>query len=155
MRPIPPPVAEFLRGKRLAVAGVSRNAAQAANAIYQKLQGAGYEVLAINPAAPDARGIPCYPDVRSLPGTVDGVVFAAPPAAAVEVVQQCAERGISRIWLHRSFGKGSVSEEAVSECGRRGLTCLVGGCPLMYLPPVDIGHRCFRWLLRLGGKVPG
>jgi len=33
---LPAPVAEFLRGKRIAVAGVSREAGQAANAVYRK-----------------------------------------------------------------------------------------------------------------------
>ena len=32
---------------------------------------------------------------------------------------------------------------------------MVGGCPMMYCKPVDFGHRCMRWLLRFGGKVPG
>ncbi len=155
MRPTPVPVAEFLEGKRLGVAGVSRKAGQTANLIYDKLRGAGYEVLALNPATSEARGIPCYPDIRTVPGAVDGVVFAAPPAAAVDVVKQCAERGVPRIWFHRSFGQGSVSAEAVAECGRRGVTCIVGGCPLMYVAPVDVAHRCLRWILRLGGRVPG
>jgi hypothetical protein len=34
------------------------------------------------------------------------------------------------------------------------LQCIVGGCPLMYCEPVDLPHRCMRWLLRMGGKVP-
>jgi predicted CoA-binding protein len=35
---LPEPVAEFLRGKRIAVAGVSREPAQPANAVYRKLR---------------------------------------------------------------------------------------------------------------------
>jgi len=37
MTKVPDLVAEFLRGKRFAVAGVSRHSGQAANAIYRKL----------------------------------------------------------------------------------------------------------------------
>ena len=27
--------------------------------------------------------------------------------------------------------------------------------PMMYVAPVDPAHRCMRWLLRWGGRVPG
>jgi predicted CoA-binding protein len=45
----PESVATFLRGRRLAVAGVSRQPGQAANAVFRKLRGAGYEVFPNNP----------------------------------------------------------------------------------------------------------
>ncbi|MBA3886013.1 MAG: hypothetical protein H0X67_09815 [Acidobacteria bacterium] len=61
-----------------------------------------------------------------------------------------AVAGVSR----RSFGQGSVSDEAVQECGRLGLTCIVGGCLLMYCEPVDFPHRCMRAVLRWRGRLP-
>jgi hypothetical protein len=73
---------------------------------------------------------------------------------AAQVVRQCAELGIRQVWLHRSFGQGSVAEEAVRECERRGIRCLVGGCPMMYCEPVDFGHRCMRWVLKLQSRLP-
>jgi acyl-CoA synthetase (NDP forming) len=82
-------------------------------------------------------------------------VIATHPGASIEVVRQCAARGVGRVWLHRSFGEGSVSADAVRECEARGIRCIVGGCPLMYCPPIDLGHRCMRWLLRWQGRVPG
>ena len=155
MPKLPSNVAAFLDGKRFAVAGVSRRPQQAANAIYRKLLDAGFEVLPVNPNATMVEGVPCYPDVASIPGTVDGVVIATPPEAALNVVRRCADKGIRQVWFHRSFGTGSVSKEALRECEARGVDAIVGGCPLMYCEPVDGGHRCIRSLLRLFGKVPG
>jgi predicted CoA-binding protein len=155
MANVPQPVAEFLRGKRIAVAGVSRDAGQAANAIYRKLRDAGYDALPVNPNASEVEGVRCYPDLASVPGAIEGVVVATHPKVSVEPVRQCSERGVPRVWLHRSFGQGSVSEAAIRECKARGVECIVGGCPLMYCAPVDLGHRCIRWLLRWGGRVPG
>ena len=152
---LPEPVAEFLRGRRIAVAGVSREPGQAANAVYRKLRNSRYEAFPINPSAPEVEGARCYPDLGSIPGPVDGVVIATHPAVSVELVRQCGERGIGRVWLHRSFGEGSVSEEAIRECEARGIQCIVGGCPLMYCEPVDLGHRCMSWWLRRRGRVPG
>ena len=83
------------------------------------------------------------------------MIVATHPDVSVELVRQCAELGVKNVWFHRSFGNGSVSEEAVTECGRNGISCLVGGCPLMYCGPVDPFHRLMRWWLRLRRRVPG
>lgn len=155
MPTLPDSVADFLRGKRIAVAGVSRSGKEAANAIYRKLRDSGYEALPVNPAAREVEGVRCFPDLASIPGTVDGVVIATHPKVSVELVRQCHNHGIRRVWFHRSFGQGSVSEEAVRECGAHRIDCIVGGCPLMYLEPVDGAHRCFRWWLRWRRRVPG
>jgi uncharacterized protein len=56
MSKVPAPVDEFLRGRRLAVAGVSRDTTQPANAIYRKLRDSGYDVFAINPNATEVEG---------------------------------------------------------------------------------------------------
>lgn len=148
MKTPPGPVAEFLRGKRFAVAGVSRNKQEAANAVFRKLRGAGREVVPINPNADEIEGVRCYPDLASVPGErIDGVVVATHPKVAVEVVRQCVERGVPRVWFHRSFGEGSVSEEAVRACEEHGTHAIVGGCPMMFCEPVDVAHRCMRWWL--------
>jgi predicted CoA-binding protein len=155
MAQMPQPVAQFLAGKRFAVAGVSRDAGQPANAVFRKLRASGYEVFAVNPNAAEVEGVRCYPDIGSLPEPIDGVVIATHPSASAAVVRQCAERGIGKIWFHRSFGDGSVSEPALRECEARGIEPIVGGCPLMYCAPVDLGHRCMRWWLRRQRRVPG
>ena len=155
MATVPNSVATFLRGKRFAVAGVSRDKGQAANAVYRKLRSAGYDVIPVNPNATEVEGVRCYPDLQSIPPPLDGVVIATHPAVAAELVRQCAALGVRSVWFHRSFGDGSVSEEAVRECAARGIEAIVGGCPLMYCQPVDIGHRCMRWWLRRRGRVPG
>ena len=54
MAQVPESVAEFLRGKRIAVAGVSRGQPQSANFIFRKLRDAGYETFPVNPRATPA-----------------------------------------------------------------------------------------------------
>ncbi len=147
-------VADFLSRRRVAVAGVSRSPDQAANAVYRKLRGAGYAVFAVNPEAREVENETCYPDLESIPGGVEAVVVATPPAATEEVVRQCAELGISRVWMHRSFGEGSVSESAVDYCRAHDIEVIAGGCPLMFCEPVDLGHRCMRWILSFSGGMP-
>jgi hypothetical protein len=82
-------------------------------------------------------------------------VIATHPRHAADLVRQCAAHDVGRVWLHRSFGEGSVSEEAIREAAARNIACIVGGCPLMYCEPVDLAHRGMRWWLKRGGHVPG
>jgi predicted CoA-binding protein len=154
MAKLPESVAEFLRGRRFAVAGVSRTHTEAANAVFAKLLKSRYEVVPVNPNAAEVEGVKCYPDLAAVPGELDGVVIATTPAASLKVVRQCRARGVRRVWLHRSFGQGSVSEEAVRACEDAGIACIAGGCPLMYCEPVDMAHRCMRWWLGRKGRVP-
>ena len=147
-------VDDFLAQKRIAVAGVSRSGSEAANTIYRKLRNAGYEVYATNPNADEVEGDPCYPDLASLPEKVDGVVIATHPEVTEQIVRACADQGIGRVWIHRSFGQGSVSEEAVDYCRQNGITVLAGGCPMMFCEPVDLAHKCMRWVLNLTGGLP-
>ena len=150
----PDTVATFLQGRRFAVAGVSRSSGQAANAVYRKLKAAGYEVFPINPNASEVEGVPCYHDVRSVPGFLDGVVIATAPSISADIVKQCGDCGVRRVWLHRSFGDGSVSPEAIRTSQALHIDCIVGGCPLMFCEPVDFAHRCMRWWLQRQGRVP-
>lgn len=151
---IPDTIAEFLRGRHIAVAGVSRHPGQAANAVFRKLRDSGYEVFAINPKAQQVEGVTCYPRIGAVPVQPDGVVIATAPDVSVQLIRDCSDLGVRRVWFHRSFGNGSVSEEAVRECDARGIHCIVGGCPLMFCEPVDFGHKCMRWWLQRQGRVP-
>jgi predicted CoA-binding protein len=155
MTNMPRPVAEFLAGRRIVVAGVSRQGKSAANSVFRKLRASGYEVVPINPNAVEVEGASCFRDLGSVPDILDGVVVGTHPNVAAEIVRQCAERGVGRVWLHRAFGQGSVSRAAVQECEKHRIACIVGGCPLMYCEPVDVFHRCMRWWLRWQGRVPG
>lgn len=146
--------ADFLSRDRIAIAGVSRKGDTAANVIYRKLRGSGRRVFAINPNAEVVEGDPCFANLASIPGGVEAVVVATHPSISAQVVEECASLGIQRVWLHRSFGTGSVSEDAVRISRERGLSVIAGGCPMMFYEPVDLGHKCMRWFLEFGGRLP-
>lgn len=147
-------VQAFLAQRRIAVAGVSRAGDIPANYIYRKLRDAGYEVFAINPNAETIEGDHCYSSVAAIPGGVEGLVYAGPAGAALETVRGCAEAGVRSIWMHRSFGPGSVDEGAVKLCNELGIGVIAGACPMMYVNPVDLPHRCMRWFFGVTGKLP-
>jgi predicted CoA-binding protein len=148
MRPLESAVQAFLRGRRFAVAGVSREGNLPANLIFRKLRDAGYEVVPVNPHAEEVEGVRCYAALSDVPGELDGLVIATPPEAAPDLVRACIERGIGQVWMHRLAGPGSVSEEAVALAREAGIAVIPGSCPMMWVEPVDAAHRCFRWVLR-------
>lgn len=156
MSDLPASVAAFLAGKRIAVAGVSRDPKlHVGNAIFKKLVAGGYETFAVNPNATEVEGVKCYPALGAIPGDIDGVIVATRPEMAISIVRQCTEKGVRRVWFHRSFGQGSVTEEAVAAAKSAGIETIESGCPMMYLEPVDGGHRFFCWILKFLGKAPG
>lgn len=155
MEPIKDAAAEFLGKKRIAVTGVSRNPANhGGNIVYQRLRSRGYQVFAVNPNATEVEGDPCYPDLRSIPGGVEGVVIATRPETAESTMRECAELGIDHVWMHRGPGAGSVSPAAALYGREQGITVIDGGCPLMFGPTADFGHKCMRPILTLTGSVP-
>jgi predicted CoA-binding protein len=99
----PESVTTFLRGRRFAVAGVSRQPGQAANAVFRKLRDAGYETFPINPKAKEVEGVKCYGDVGSVPGHLDGVVIATAPDVSAQIVRECSAHDVRRVWFHRSL----------------------------------------------------
>ena len=147
--------AEFLANKRIAVTGVSRTPkGHGSNGVDQRLRQRGYEVFAVNPNAETVEGDVCYPDLRSIPGGVDAVVIATRPELAEETMRECVELRIHHVWMHRSFGDGSVCDEATVFGREQGITVIDGGCPLMFEPTADIGHKVMRFLFTRTGKVP-
>lgn len=145
---------EFLAQRRIAVAGVSRDPKQPANLIYRRLRDHGYDVFAVNPNAQEVEGDRCFASVTALPEHVDGVVVVTPPEASAEVVEECAEAGVPRVWLHRGIGPGSVSDEAIAYGRSHGMRVIPGGCPNMFGPTSDPGHRCMCAVLRWSGRIP-
>ena len=146
---------EFLAAKRVAVTGVSRNPqGHGGNIVYQRLRQRGFEVFAVNPNAESVEGDRAYPDLTSIPGGVEAVVIATKPETAEATMRECAALGIDRVWMHRSVGAGSVSSEATEYGRAQGITVIDGGCPLMFDPTADFGHKCMRWMFTMSGAVP-
>jgi predicted CoA-binding protein len=146
---------EFLSNHRIAVTGVSRNPqTHGANYVYRRLRDRGYEVFAVNPNADEVEGDPCFHDLKSIEGGVNAVVIGTRPEIAEHTMRECAELGIRNVWMHRSFGTGSVSDEATSYGRELGITVIDGGCPLMFDPCADPGHKAMRFIFTMTGKVP-
>ena len=145
--------ARFLAAKRVAVTGVSRTPeTHGSNNVYKRLRERGYEVFAVNPNADEVEGDRCYQDLKAIPGGVEAVVIGTRPEIAEDTMRECAELGITQVWMHRGPGAGSVSDAATAYGRAQGITVIDGGCPLMFGPTADLGHKVMRVIY--AGKVP-
>lgn len=146
---------EFLACKRIAVTGVSRNPkGHGSNAVYKRLRDRGFQVFAVNPNADSVEGDTCYHTLAAIPGGVEAVVIGTRPDQDENTVRECIELGIKRVWMHRSFGAGSVSSKAAALGRDNGVTVIAGGCPLMFEPAADSMHKALRFVCTLSGAAP-
>jgi uncharacterized protein len=144
---------QFLANKRIAVTGVSRTPkGHGSNIVYQRLRQRGYQVFAVNPKANEVEGDRCYQDLKAIPGGVEAVVIGTRPEIAEDTMRECAELGIKHVWMHRGPGAGSVSDAATGYGRQHGITVIDGGCPLMFGPTADFGHKIMRFVY--AGNVP-
>jgi uncharacterized protein len=143
----------FLANKRVAVTGVSRTPkTHGSNTVYRRLRERGYEVFAVNPNAKEVEGDRSYKDLSSIPGGVGAVVIGTRPEFAQDTVRECVELGIKHVWMHWGAGASSVSSAATDYGRQNGITVIDGGCPLMFGPTADFGHKLMR--LVYAGHVP-
>lgn len=158
MAKIDPLVKDFLAQRRIAIVGVSDKRETGCNLAYRKFKDAGYSVSAVNPHITTFEGDPCYPDLKSIPERPEAVFILTNPKVTEQIVQQCIELGIRRVWMHCLMGTKpglavnmtSVSQEAVRMCRENGIEVIPGSCPNQYLNP-DFGHAMMRVIFRTLG----
>ena len=147
---------EFWALKRLAVVGVSRDPKHFSNVIWHELRERRYEAIPVNPNASEIDGKPCYRRVQDVVPPVDGVVVMTPPDVTDQVVRDCAEAGVTHVWMHRGMGggRGAVSQTAVEYCESHGIDVVAGYCPYMFLPGTPFFHGLHAAAKKLTGSYP-
>jgi predicted CoA-binding protein len=146
---------DFLAQRRLAVVGVSRDPHDFSRGLFRELLRRGYDLVPVNPAGGVVEGLPCARRVQDVQPPVDGALLMTPAGRAEQVVRDCADAGIPRVWLHRGIGPGAMSDAAVSLCREKGIAVVDGECPYMFLPASGLVHRThgfFRRLARSRGR---
>jgi predicted CoA-binding protein len=139
---------EFLGAKRIAVVGVSRNGRDFSRMVLRELAQRGYDVVPVHPSLREAEGRTCYARVQDVRPAPEAALLLTAPAATEQVVRDCAEAGVRRVWLHRGGGPGSASDAAVAFCEANGIAVVRDLCPFMALPGAGLAHRVHGFFRR-------
>lgn len=112
----------IFRPKRIALLGVSNDPASVGGITLKNLIGGGFRgvVYPINPRREAVMGVPCYPDVKSLPKTPDLAVIMTAAESVPQLVIECGEAGINGIVIMSAGFKesgeaGKILEEKLKE----------------------------------------
>jgi len=102
----------IFRPRRIALLGVSNDPKSVGGITLKNLVGGGFQgvVYPINPKREAVLGIPCYPDVESLPKTPDLAVIMTAAKQVPELVRQCCEAGIAGVVIMSAGFKESGEE---------------------------------------------
>ena len=82
--------------KSVAVIGASRDPERVGGKVFRNLLFAGFSgvIFPVNPKTTSVGGVLSYPTVEHVPGDVDLAVIMVPAAQVLEVIDQCARKGV-------------------------------------------------------------
>lgn len=140
---------EFIASEPIAIAGVSRDPKKFGFAAFRELKDKGMNVIPVNPHGGEIHQSIVYPDLKSLPAGVKGLIIMTPPAATAGVVKEALEMGIKQIWIQQH----SDSKEALDELKDSGINFITGQCILMHYKPHSF-HKFHAGLKRFFGRFP-
>ena len=88
-----------------------------AEMVVHALKEAGFPAIyPVNPKYTEVLGLRCYPDLVSIPGAVDHVVVSIPAESALELLDQCAAKGVKSVhFFTAGFGESGLTERAELE----------------------------------------
>jgi acyl-CoA synthetase (NDP forming) len=86
----------FLNPRGVAVVGVSSDPSRIGGQALRLLTDFGFagKIYPVNPKYPDIKGLPCYPDLASVPQPCDVAIIAVSAAQVASAIEQCGRAGI-------------------------------------------------------------
>jgi predicted CoA-binding protein len=147
-------VEDFLKQKRIAIAGVSRRPQDFSRMMLREFLHRGYDAIPVNPNAGDMEGIRTKARITDIQPPPDAVLLMTSPEKADELVHDCAAAGVKRVWMHRGIGTSALSANAREFCRRTGITVIAGECPFMHFPNAGTVHKIHRFFRQISGRMP-
>ncbi|TAK61855.1 MAG: CoA-binding protein [Bacteroidetes bacterium] len=147
-------IQEFLRLKRFAMLGVSRNPKEFSRALFKEFLTQGYDVIPVNPSVSEIDRHRCYSRVNDIEPHVSAALLMTPPAGTESLIRDCADAGITLVWLYGISGMKDVNVNTVHFCKERDIKVIAGYCPFMFMSSSSWFHRLHGSAWKLLGKYP-
>ncbi|HEY0938256.1 MAG TPA: GNAT family N-acetyltransferase, partial [Trebonia sp.] len=118
--------------RSVAVIGVSRRTGTVGRSVLDNIRAGGYRgpLYAVNASAGTAQigGVPCFPDVASLPETPDLAVLAVPPPAVTATAEACGRRGVRGLVVLTAAVDAPAGAALLAVCRRYGMRLVGPNC---------------------------
>lgn len=121
-------IREFVNQRVWALVGASADRSKYGNMILRDLRKAGYIIYPVNPSETEIEGLRAYPTLADLPEPPQVVDIVVPSSVTEEIVRQCAELGLNRVWMQ----PGAESEEAIAFCQDRDIKVVHHACAMVH-----------------------
>jgi predicted CoA-binding protein len=110
----------------IAVVGLSGKRFRPSYGVAEYMQRAGYRIIPVNPREPQVLGEMSYPDLDSVPDSVDIVDIFRRAEFVPEIVEAAIRKGAKAIWMQ----EGVIHEDAARRATDAGLTVVMDRCIL-------------------------
>ena len=118
---------KILNGYRtVAVVGLSPDPNRPSHKVATYLAQHGYEIIPVNPDAPEILGKTSYPDLQSLPQSVEVVDIFRRSEEVLPIVDEAIKIGAKAVWMQ----EGVINEAAASRARDAGLLVVMDKCML-------------------------
>jgi predicted CoA-binding protein len=145
---------EFLAVKRFAMVGVSRDEKEFSRKLYHELWRRGYDIVPVNPFVGHIDGKPCLARVQDIRPPVTSALLMTSQSITDKVLRDCADAGITLVWIYGISGVKNVSQSALKICDETGMKVVSGYCPFMFFHGTAFFHRLHGFVLKLTRSYP-
>ena len=101
------------RTRTIAVVGISDRPDRPSHFVSQYMQQAGYRIIPVNPRYDTVLGVPCWPDLASIPESVDMVNVFRPSADTPQIARQAVAIGAQSLWLQQGIFNAEAEKIAL------------------------------------------
>jgi predicted CoA-binding protein len=112
--------------RTVAVVGLSSKPDRPSYKVANYLKEQGYRVIPVNPMEKEILGELCYPDLASIPESVDVVDIFRRSEEVLPVVEEAIRIGAKAVWMQ----EGVINKEAAARAREAGLMVVMDKCML-------------------------
>lgn len=111
-------------GRTVVVVGLSSKPDRPSYKAASYLKEQGYKIIPVNPAEKEILGELCYPDLASIPESVDVVEVFRRSEEVPPIVEEAIRIGAKAVWMQ----EGVINEEAAARAREAGLMVVMDKC---------------------------
>ena len=112
---------QLLNSRTIAVVGLSPRPERPSHYVAKYLQEQGYRIIPVNPLIQEALGEKSYPDLKSVPVTIDMVDIFRRSKLVLPIVEEAIKVEARYIWMQ----DGVVNEDAAAMARAAGLSVVM------------------------------